>query len=317
MDNRKKTKLGIAVGVVVVLILLFAFMSPVAMVPAGHTGVLTTFGKVEERILSEGMNFKSPFQKVTLIDNRVQRQEFQLQAFSSDIQQTDVIGSVNFTVDKSQSQHLYQTVGVSYYDTVIYPRILENVKLVFSKYTAEGLIENRTQLSRSIDELVSQDMAAYGINIESINIENIDFSDVFTDAVEAKQVAQQKKLTTETEQETALIIAQTEADKKVIEAEANAKTNKIEADAKAYAVQVAAEAEAEANAKLAASLTDNLLLYNQVMRWNGTVPQFMLGEGGSVLPIIDMQNGMNGTAPATQTPAPVATPAPTDDGTAE
>jgi len=271
-----------------VLPLLLVLGGCVSTIPAGHTGVLVTFGRVEDKILNEGVNFKLPYQQVVKIDNRVQKNIFQMEAFSADIQQTSVSGSVNFTIDKTQSQFLYQNVGVNYYDTVIYPRVLENVKLVFSAYSAEGLVEKRTILSDSVEEYLMEDMSRYGIQIIDVNIENIDFTDTFTDAVEAKQVAQQNKLTTQTEQESAIIIAQAEADKKIIAAKAEAETAQIAADAEAYAVKVKAEAEAEANAEIAASLTDELLTYTQIMQWNGRVPQVQVSGGESVYPVIQM-----------------------------
>ncbi|MDR0819351.1 MAG: prohibitin family protein [Oscillospiraceae bacterium] len=272
---------------------LFIIGSCVTSVPAGHTGVLVTFGKVEGDILTEGVNFKLPYQQVVNIDNRVQREPFQLEAFSSDIQQTDVIGSINFTVDRALSQNLYRNVGVSYYQTVIYPRVLENVKLVFSGFTAEGLIEKRTELAAEISSLMKSDMRNYGIDIVSVNIENIDFTDIFTNAVEAKQVAQQNKLTIQTEQESQNIVAQKEAERQVIQATADAERRKLAADADAYSVRAAASAEAEANQVVAESLTPALLDYTRILQWNGTVPQVQLNgnsgeDGGAVYPVINI-----------------------------
>ena len=271
-----------------VLPLLLVLGGCFASVPAGHTGVLITFGKVEELVLHEGVNFKLPYQQVILVDNRIQRREFLLEAFSSDIQQTDVSGSINFTINKSQSQTLYRNVGTQYYDTVIYPRVLENVKLVFSSYSAEGLIENRTLLSNAIMELMNENLKDYGIENITINLENIDFTDTFTDAVETKQVAQQKKLTVQTEQESAIIIANAEAEKRVIAAQAEAETARIDADAKAYTIKIAAEAQAEANQKVAQSLTAPLIEYTKLQKWDGKVPQVQVGNDGSVYPVINM-----------------------------
>jgi regulator of protease activity HflC (stomatin/prohibitin superfamily) len=270
--------------------LLLTLVSCVTSVPAGHTGVLVTFGKVEGNIQTEGVNFKLPYQQVEIIDNRVQIQTFQLEAFSSDIQQTDVAGSVNFTVDRTQSQNLYRNVGVNYYQTVIYPRVLEDFKKVFTGYTAEGLIENRSALGIAIEELLNTDMANYGIDIIGVNIENIDFTDAFTAAVEAKQVAQQRKLTTQTEQESQNIVAQKEAERQIIQANADAERRKINADADAYSVEVSAKAEAEANRVVAESLTPELLEYTRIQSWNGTVPSVQLGGGAAtpVYPIINI-----------------------------
>lgn len=258
-------------------------------IPAGHTGVIVTFGRVEDKVLTEGIHAILPYQEVVLFDNRVQKYSFQLEAFSSDIQQTEVTGSVNFTVTQSQSQNLYQRVGVNYYDTVIYPRLLEDIKLVFSRYTAEGLIGNRTLLSEESCKLIKEDLGNYAINVVSVNLENIDFTDTFTDAVEAKQVAQQNKLTTETQQEAEIVIANAEAEKKLIAARADAEKAQIAADAEAYAVKVRAEAEAEANRKLAESLTPELIQYQQIMSWDGKLPEVVGSE--NIFPLYQVNRG--------------------------
>jgi len=255
-------------------------------IPAGHTGVVTTFGRVENVILGEGLNFKLPWQEVVKMDNRVQRESFQLEAFSSDIQQTDVVGSVNFSVDRKSSQDLYREVGSNYYSTVIYPRIMEDIKVVFASYTAESLVANRDTLSSRSLELLQNDMRSYGININTLNIENIDFTDEFTEAVEAKQVAEQEKIRTSTQQEAAIIVAQADAKQQVIAAEAAAEVAKVKADAEAYATRVNAEAEAEANKAVAKSLTPELIDYQKVLKWNGSVPTVQTGEG--TYPIISL-----------------------------
>lgn len=258
-------------------------------VPTGHTGVVVTFGRTEEYVLSEGLHFVFPWQNVIKMDNRAQKGSVSLSAFSSDIQQVQVNVSVNYSVDRETSQHLYKNVGQYYYDTVMNPRIFEDVKSVFSKCTAENLVANRETLSDQVENILSPEMKVYGIEIISVSIEDIDFTDVFTDAVEAKQVAEQSKLQATIEEEQKTMIAKQEAERAQIQANANAEVAKIDADAKAYAVQVAAEAEAKANKQIADSLTEGLIKYNEIQQWNGELPQVYASDG--TVPIINMPNG--------------------------
>jgi regulator of protease activity HflC (stomatin/prohibitin superfamily) len=65
-------KFIIILGVIVALLAASAGFCA-ASVPTGYTGILTTFGKVENTTLEAGFHFKSPFQKVVLMDNREQR----------------------------------------------------------------------------------------------------------------------------------------------------------------------------------------------------------------------------------------------------
>ena len=259
-----------------------------SMVPTGYTGILITFGRVEDFTLDAGLHIKNPFQSVVLMDNREQKTSFTAQAFSSDIQQVDIIGSVNFSINKATAMTLYREVGTGYFSTLVMPRLLENTKAVFSKYTAENLVAARENLSTTIREKLSEEMDRYGINIISVSLENIDFTDSFTDAVEAKQVAAQKKLQAEIEQEQATMETRQAAERQRISAEAEAAVKKIDADAAAYATKVQAEAEAEANGKISQSLTESLIQWTQANRWDGKLPTYMNGGDGATLPILNL-----------------------------
>jgi regulator of protease activity HflC (stomatin/prohibitin superfamily) len=171
------------------------------------------------------------------------------------------------------------------------PRIQEDVKAVFTKYTAENLIGARATLADQVKDLLLPYMNEKGIKIVSVAIENIDFTDAFTNAVEEKQVALQTKLRVETEQAQQVSVEKASAERKVISANADASVQKINADAAAYTKTVQATAEAEANKKIASSLTEPLIEYWKINKWNGTVPQFQSGgTGTSIFPVIDMTN---------------------------
>ena len=279
---------GAVVAVLIVAVILIAAIMCFMTVPPGHSGVMVTMGRVSDNVLSDGLHFKLPWQNVILIDNRAQKKQLTTQAFSSDIQQVDVICSINYSVDRATSPNLYKTVGVAYYETVMLPRMLENLKAVFSKYTAENLVGARETLSKQILVILSPEMKAFGIEVLSIAIENIDFTNAFTDAVEAKQVAEQTKLKTQIQQDEQLLIERTSAERAKIAANADAEVARINADAKAYAVR--AQAEAEANKLVAQSITEQLIQYVQANGWDGKLPQFIGGENGMV-PVISLDAG--------------------------
>lgn len=282
-------KLAIILALVIILGLI-AFATCTARIPTGYTAIVTTFGKVSDNTLEAGFHVKSPFQKITLMDNREQKRTFVTEAFSSDIQQVDINGSVNYAINKSTAMTLFKEVGVDYFDKLVYPRMLEITKGVFSKYTAENLVAYRQVLSETILKDLGEELEPYGINIISISIENIDFTDAFTDAVEAKQVAAQKKLQAEIEQSQKTMETQQQAERQKIQAQAEADVAKINADADAYAVKVRAEAEAEANKEIAESLTKELIEFNTIKQWNGELPTYVSGEGSATLPILNLES---------------------------
>ncbi|MBP3719975.1 MAG: prohibitin family protein [Clostridia bacterium] len=293
----KKKTLIILAGVVIVALLIATTCT--ATVETGYTGIVTTFGKVEDITMEAGLHFKSPFQQIVVMDNREQKSTFTTEAFSSDIQQVNITGSINYAINKSTAMNLFKEVGTDYFNKLVYPRMLEITKGVFSKYTAENLVANRQTLSESIRDGLYSELESYGINVISLSIENIDFTDAFTDAVEAKQVAAQKKLQAEIEQSQMTMETQQQAERQRINAEAAANVAKINADADAYAVKVRSEAESEANKLIAESLTENLLRQNEIKAWDGKLPTYMGGGNGSTIPILRMEeNGAAETAAA-------------------
>lgn len=303
----KRTLVKIGVIALALLILVGAvclFVPPFVTVPAGHTGIVVTFGKVADYTLEPGFHVKNPLANVVLMDNRTQKARVETLAFSSDIQQVSLSCTVNFTIDSSKAQDLYKKVGVNYYNTVMEPRIQECTKSVFARYSAENLMEVRNTISTQIKDLLAPEMKAYGINVDSVSVEDVDFSDAFTEAVEDKQVAEQNKLRTETEQATQVSIANAEAQRRVIAANAEAEERAIlaQADAdvakiQADAAKYAGEKEAEMNSKIASSLTPELLEYFKLQNWNGALPTFWGSTGSDLL--IDVESLMNPGEPET------------------
>lgn len=268
----RETKKGFIAVLAVLLAAGAVALGSIRTVPAGHTGVVTTFGRVENYTLNSGAHLVAPWRTVICMDNRVQKHTVNLPCFSSDIQEVNVSYTVNYQISKADAMTLYSTVGTEYYDTVISPNIAESVKVATARYTAEDLVGMRDSLALEIETILETKLRSYHIELVGTSIENMDFTDVFTNAVEAKQVAQQNKLR-----------AQTEAEQKVIESEAAAQIKKIEADAAAYELLARADAEAEANRKLSESITSNLIDYQYANAWDGQLPRIMSGEGGAVI----------------------------------
>jgi regulator of protease activity HflC (stomatin/prohibitin superfamily) len=290
-------KKGLIILIPAIVLVLLVATTCTATVQTGYTGIVTTFGKVEDVTLEAGLHFKSPFQRIIPMDNREQKSTFNTEAFSSDIQQVQITGSINYAINKSTAMNLFKEVGTDYFNKLVYPRMLEITKGVFSKYTAENLVANRQKLSESIRDGLSDELQSYGINVISLSIENIDFTDAFTDAVEAKQVAAQRKLQAEIEQAQMTMETQQQAERQRINAEAAANVAKINADADAYAMKVRSEAEAEANKMIAESLTENLIRANEIKSWDGKLPVYMAGEGGTTIPVLQFgqENAAEGT----------------------
>lgn len=280
----------IVLAVVLALGMIIDLLNPAygwcATVPAGHVGVVEHFGQVKESTLQPGFHMTKYFEHVHPVDIRTQRHNYQTEAFSSDIQQVGLTIAVNENISPDAAYKIYTTVGMNYLENLLEPRLMENAKVVISKYTAESLIANREKLSAEVLVKMQADMVQYGIYVSAISIENIDFTDQYEAAIEAKQVATQEKQKAQTEQERMTMEETQQAERKRIAAQAAADVQKINADAEAYALQVKAEAEAEANKKINQSLTTDLVEYKKILTWDGKLPT--ITSGGT--PILNMSN---------------------------
>ena len=288
--------MGKFLALVLVVILAFGFIDVIepngygffSKVGNGKVAVVTRFGKAQDETLEAGFHVKPFFNTLHPMSIKTKTMQTALSAFSSDIQQVNTTVTLNYNIDKTNAVTLYREVGSGYEKTLMAPRVQEDVKIVFSRYTAENLVQKRDLLSTEILELLQEYLAPYGINVTAVAIEDIDFTDAFTNAVEAKQVATQEKLTAQTQQERLTMEAEAQAERETIAAQAKAERDRIAAEAEAYAIKTKAEAEAEANAKVAASLSDALIDYVRAQAWDGKLPTIT----GDTPAIVDMNDFM-------------------------
>lgn len=263
---------GIAGAAAIVLL-----ASSFTIVPAGHTGVILTLGKVSNSVYTEGFHLRIPFvQQVESLSNKIQVYETPASAVSKDLQTVSSKIAVNYRLVSDKSAEMYQNVGTDYQTVLITPVVQECMKSATAKYTAEQLITERAAVGDEVKSALDSKLNSYGIYIEKFNIVNFDFSAEFNTAIEAKQVAEQNLLKTETEQKQAITIAEAQAKQKVIEAEANAN-----------AILAEAEAQAEANRLLEESLSDKVIAYEQIDKWDGVMPKVVGGESNGMLINID------------------------------
>lgn len=278
--------LGCLIPLAIVLAVALVIVGmPFTTVPEGHVGVVVHFGEAKDDVLSPGFNTKPLFSKVVDMDTRWQRYSIQTAAFSKDIQQVDIVMSVNYALQKQGALKMYRSVGTKYADSIILPLVHEAVKSTFAKYSAEELVSNRDLISEEVFTELSQELEFYALSVKEVAIEDIDFSDAFTNAIEAKQVATQTLLQAETEQKQQTLVATAEAERARIKAQADAEQRLIQAQADADAVKIAADAEAYRLEMESKFITDKVIQKETVEKWDGKLPTI---TGGGALPIVDV-----------------------------
>lgn len=257
--ERRKKYLNCLFALPILLISIFGLFTTVQ---TGHTGIITVFGSVQEQTLEAGLHTKLWWQEVVQMDNRNQKQTIELNAFSKDIQEVKVLYSINYQISKQDASTIYKTIGINYYNVVMLPRIEEIVKSVIADYTAETLINNRSELSIRIYDNILNELRTYNIEVLSANVEDLDFSEAFTKAVEDKQVASQNKQKAQIEQERLTYEQEQKAQRDIIQSNAQAQISIIEAEADMEVAKIGADSAEYQGRKQASIVLQKLIALN-------------------------------------------------------
>lgn len=243
-------------GIVAVIAVIALLMcNPFAMVGVGERGVKVTLGKVSPQSYTEGIHLVTPFvSKIHNLDVKTQKIHPATTVFTKDIQQARVEYVVNFNLQPENVHKIYREVGKGYKDIVVLPVVEGTVKNVLGTWNASDLIANRTKATADILRNLQEQLNDNYINVTDFQIVGIDYSDAFEKAVEAKVTAEQEAQRAKNK----TVQVQEEAKQKVISAEAEARSMAIRANA----------------------LTQNkaLVEYEAVKKWDGKMPQYMLGH---------------------------------------
>jgi prohibitin 1 len=258
-----KSSTPVLLVLVAALLLLLTLFKPFVIINAGERGVVMRFGEVQERVLNEGIHVISPVvTTVKILSVRVQKHQFPTQAASRDLQDVFADVALNWHIEPTKANIIFQQIGdeIQVVQRIINPAVEEVLKAVMAKYTAEEIITKRGEVKAEVDETLSQRLASYQIAVDDISLVNVHFSERFSEAVEAKQIAEQ-------EAKRAEFIAQKAA------VEAEAEVNR-------------ARGQAEAQRLVRETITPELLQKLAIERWDGHFPTVLGGDGS--IPLINI-----------------------------
>lgn len=226
------------------------------VVPAGERGVLLRFGAVQPVVLSEGLHPLLPLRDaVKPMSVRVQSRTLRSEAASRDLQDVDFDLAVSWHLIPDQAPHAYQRLGDgrAIEATVIEPAVEDTLKAVVAAFTAEQLITERGAVKQALTDRMGERLAANDLVLDDIDLLQVQFSEPFRLAVEAKQVAEQ--------------------DARRAEYEA------VKAQRLAAARVFQAEGESRAQQLLRVGLTPEVLQHQAIEKWNGHLPLVVGREG--------------------------------------
>lgn len=258
-------KIGIAAFVVLILVLV---LNPFVLVGPGERGVVTRFGAVQDAIKNEGLNFRIPImEKVVLVDIRVRKHESKANAASKDLQTINAEITLNYGLNPAVVNKLWQEIGPDFESRIVDPAIQETTKAVMAQFTAEELIQRRTEVKAKVQEQLTARLRTNYLIVDAVSITDFNFSPEFNAAIEAKQQAEQLALKAQRD----LVRIKTEAEQTIAQAQAKAEALRLQKE------QVSPQLIElrKIDAQLAA-----------IEKWNGVLPQY---AGGGPIPFIDVK----------------------------
>lgn len=250
------------------LILLILLFGTYFTIPAGYCGVLTTFGAASQNVLAPGLHFKLPvIQDAVRMNVQVQKNQLTEHAASLDLQDVETTVATNWNINDGDVSWIYQKIGMEpvLNDRIIQPVVSNAVKSVVAHYNAEELVTKRDQVRLQIEDLIRKNLKPYHVNVDvdGVSITDFQFSSDYSNAIEQKQVAQQRAQQAEYE----LQQAKVEAERQIAQAQGQAEAQKL----------------------LQQTLTPQLIQQQAIQKWDGRLPTVVGGNG--VLPMIGNISG--------------------------
>jgi len=231
----------IAAVVITFIVIIVVMFESVVIVEAGHRGVVLYLGAVENRVQAEAS------------------------AASNDLQEVQTVIALNYMIDPTEANRVYQLLGVNYADRVISPTIQEAVKASVAKFNAEELVTKRETAKGVIAQAIRNTLTSNNIIVENVFITDFKFSESFAAQIEQKVVAFQKFLTEQNNLRAVRVIA----NQNVVQAEAAARANIAKASGEAQAIELI-------TGQLRSS--PEYLQWQAINKWNGQLP-YASGSG--------------------------------------
>ena len=232
--HERNTVRALAVGVPIALILLLTLTS-IRVVPVGNALVIFNNVTTSFRVSRQGITFVVPLISATA-QYDLRRLEYTMSATQGECRKATADDSlwsptreglqvgIDITVwhhlDPPRVAEIHQKIGSDYEEKIIRPAVRSVIRLVISEYAVMDVYSaKRAEIQDEINEKIKRLVEKDGFIIDEVVLRDVRFTEEFTKAIEAKQIAQQSA----EQMKYVLEKEQREAERKIIEAGGRAK----------------------------------------------------------------------------------------------
>lgn len=283
-DDLRKLSAGLRISGLAVIVI-GVMTSCIKQIDAGQIGVKSLFGKVDNDILTSGLNFINPLVEVKTIDIKTQNYTMSgvhdegdkegddaIRVLTADGLEVVIDLTVLYRVTSTEAPNIVKETGLDYRDKIVRPLTRTKIRDNAVYFTAVDLYSNKRDLFQGrIFKSIETDFKKRGLVLEQLLVRNITLPTTVKGSIEEKIKAEQDAQ----KMEFVLQKEKQEAERKRVEAQGIADYQRI----------------------ISSGLGDKQLQYEQIQVMKGLITSpnaKVIIMGGSKTPVIlDTKDGKN------------------------
>ena len=284
-EELHKLASGLRIGGLI-LVVIGVLSSCIKQIDAGQIGVKSLFGKVDDEIITSGLNFVNPLVDIKTVDIKTQNYTMSgvhdegdkagddaIRVLTADGLEVVIDLTVLYRVTSTEAPNIVKETGLDYRDKIVRPLTRTKIRDNAVYFTAIDLYSTKRDLFQGrIFKSIESDFKKRGLVLEQLLVRNITLPATVKGSIEEKIKAEQDAQ----KMEFVLQKEKQEAERKRVEAQGIADYQKI----------------------ISAGLGDKQLQYEQLQVMKGLIISpnakvIIMGGGGKTPVILDTKDGKN------------------------